>query len=118
MTQHPPPPLQASVRRVEGGCEDEDNHEMTAGTKTRPDHRTTWAPGTATVGDREGEGNETATTTATTTATLTTAASNCSRGGNGDRDDEDEDEDAEEGEDADDDTRTQDGGATPSPHLA
>jgi hypothetical protein len=43
-----------------GRCEDGDHHKMRAGTKTRPDHKTTRAPGTATAGYGEGEENETA----------------------------------------------------------
>jgi hypothetical protein len=55
---------------------------MTAGMKPRPDHRTTMALGTATVGGSEREKNKTGTTMATTP---TAAASNCLWGGNGDR---------------------------------
>jgi hypothetical protein len=75
-----------TVHRVEGGVR----------TKTRPDHRTTRAPGAATAGDSKGEENEMVMTMATTIPP--TAAV---RGGNRDRDNEDKD--VEEGKDTDDD---------------
>ena len=74
--------------------------------QTRPDYRTTRAPGMATAGDRKGEENEMARTMATTTAPPTAAVSSWLHNGNGDRDHEDEDKDAEQDEDANDDTRT------------